>query len=264
MSMKRILALGLVAALAAPAARAADWPQFRGPNGSGISTETELPQEWAADKNVQWKVKSPGKGWSSPVVVGDKVFLTAAWSEKEPAARPGGGGRPGGGFPPGGGRPPGGGGGMGGRGGAGAFFAVKAGASGDITPKDSAMSSDGVAWMTKKAGPGMSSPLVYDGYIYLLQQNGGMVTCLEAKAGKIVYDKERIPQARAFWASPWAHDGKIFCLDDGGTTHVLKAGPEFKVLSKNALGGDQFWATPALAGGNVILRGVESIYCIKR
>ena len=90
-----------------------------------------------------------------------------------------------------------------------------------------------------------------------------MVSCYDAKTGKPAYKRERLQDAAAFWASPWAYDGKVFCLDDGGTTHVLQAGPEFKVLGKNTLG-DQFWASPAVAGGALILRGVENVYCVKQ
>lgn len=54
----------------------ANWPQFRGPNGSGISTEKNLPDQWSADKNIQWKTPLPGRGHSSPVVWGNKIFLT--------------------------------------------------------------------------------------------------------------------------------------------------------------------------------------------
>ena len=129
---------------------------------------------------------------------------------------------------------------------------MRAGASGDITPKANEPTGAGVAWSQPKAGPAMSSPLVYQGYVYILEQNGGFINCYEAATGKPAYKRERIPNARAFWASPWAYDGKVFCLDDGGTTHVVQAGPTFKVLSKNTLS-DQFWATPALAGGSLIL-----------
>jgi outer membrane protein assembly factor BamB len=176
---------------------------------------------------------------------------------------PGGfGGPPGGG--PGrqpGGRPGGFGGGFGG--GGSKLFAVKAGASGDLTPKEGQSTSAGVVWSQDKAGPSAASPLVYQGYVYILEQNGGMVSCYDAATGKPAYRRERLPGARAFWASPWAYDGKVFCLDDGGTTYVLQAGPEFKVLGKNALG-DQFWASPAVAGGSLILRGVENVYCVKQ
>src|SRR5438046_9380653 len=68
-------------------ARADDWPQFRGQNGSGLSKEAKLPAEWAADKNVLWKAKLPGYGWSSPVIAGDRVFVTTAVSDKQTKPR---------------------------------------------------------------------------------------------------------------------------------------------------------------------------------
>ncbi len=55
----------------------ADWSQFRGPSGNGISPSTGLPTEWSADKNITWKTKLPGHGSSSPVLFGNQVFLTA-------------------------------------------------------------------------------------------------------------------------------------------------------------------------------------------
>jgi outer membrane protein assembly factor BamB len=65
-------------ACAGPSASAQDWPQFRGPDGQGHSTERALPVEWSESKNVAWKVAVPGRGWSSPVVVAGKVWLTTA------------------------------------------------------------------------------------------------------------------------------------------------------------------------------------------
>src|SRR5687767_3236001 len=56
----------------------ADWPQFRGPGGQGHSTETGLPLEWSDTRNVAWKAAVPGRGWSSPVAVGGKIWLTTA------------------------------------------------------------------------------------------------------------------------------------------------------------------------------------------
>src|SRR5437870_1066975 len=74
-----------------------DWPQFRGPSGLGLTVEKQLPAEWGKDKsgndkNIAWKVKVPGVAWSSPIVWGDKVFLTTAVSENQPIPKPGGGG----------------------------------------------------------------------------------------------------------------------------------------------------------------------------
>ena len=58
-------------------ALAADWPQWRGPNSSGVSTESSIPVEWSNEKNVAWKTALPGRGSSQPVIVGKYVFLTA-------------------------------------------------------------------------------------------------------------------------------------------------------------------------------------------
>ena len=58
-----------------------NWMRFRGPTGQGISSETELPVRWSATKNIKWKTSLPGKGWSSPIVFEDHVFLTASTEE---------------------------------------------------------------------------------------------------------------------------------------------------------------------------------------
>src|SRR5438128_2351859 len=60
--------------------RAPGWPQFRGPGARGVATSTNLPDHWSATENVAWKTEVPGSGWSSPVVWGDRVFLTTAVS----------------------------------------------------------------------------------------------------------------------------------------------------------------------------------------
>ena len=58
-----------------------DWPQFRGPTGQGVSEERNLPLTWSENKNVRWKVPIPGRGWSSPVIQGDRIWLTTATDE---------------------------------------------------------------------------------------------------------------------------------------------------------------------------------------
>lgn len=55
---------------------AADWPGFRGPNGDGVSATESVPTAWSDEQNLRWKLKLPGKGFSSPIVVGDYVFVT--------------------------------------------------------------------------------------------------------------------------------------------------------------------------------------------
>jgi outer membrane protein assembly factor BamB len=72
----RTAALAVTLALTPPTF--ADWPQFRGPTGQGLSDAKNPPTEWGPDRNVAWKVAIPGKGWSSPVVAGGRVYLTTA------------------------------------------------------------------------------------------------------------------------------------------------------------------------------------------
>ncbi len=60
------------------AAAAPDWPQFRGPTGDGHSSARQVPVHWSSASNVAWKVSVPGRGWSSPVLVGQRLFLTSA------------------------------------------------------------------------------------------------------------------------------------------------------------------------------------------
>lgn len=80
---RQVIGWSLSAAVAASwpgFSAAADWSRFRGPNGSGVATDTEpVPDAWAADKNLQWKIALPGPGSSCPIIVGDKLFITC-WS----------------------------------------------------------------------------------------------------------------------------------------------------------------------------------------
>jgi outer membrane protein assembly factor BamB len=56
---------------------AGDWPQFRGPGGSGVSSEVGLPTRWSATEGLRWKVELPGRGLSNPVITGGRVYVTA-------------------------------------------------------------------------------------------------------------------------------------------------------------------------------------------
>ena len=76
--MVSILSLTTLVVLSSVALHAAEWPQFRGPGGQGHSSERDLPLKWTEDENVVWKVPIPGLGWSSPVIQGDKIWLTSA------------------------------------------------------------------------------------------------------------------------------------------------------------------------------------------
>jgi outer membrane protein assembly factor BamB len=63
--------------------RAQDWPQFRGPDGQGHSPERNLPADWSETKNIVWKTRVPGLGWSSPVVAGGRVWLTSSTEDRD-------------------------------------------------------------------------------------------------------------------------------------------------------------------------------------
>ncbi|MFN3153423.1 PQQ-binding-like beta-propeller repeat protein [Bremerella sp.] len=78
MTILRLLSLVVVTGLLVGTASAESWPQFRGPNGDGIAPAKNVPLNWSADENIVWKTEIPGKGWSSPVLVGDKIWLTTA------------------------------------------------------------------------------------------------------------------------------------------------------------------------------------------
>ncbi|HTM27319.1 MAG TPA: PQQ-binding-like beta-propeller repeat protein [Vicinamibacterales bacterium] len=71
-------ALGVVAALSVSAGASAQWPQWRGPGGLGISPEHDVPLEWSPTTNIKWRTEIPGRGHSSPIVWGDRVFLTTS------------------------------------------------------------------------------------------------------------------------------------------------------------------------------------------
>ena len=88
MRTTRQLAHALVLLLGISAAANADWRQFRGPGGLGTSDEKELPTTWSAQKNLVWKTRLPGAGSSSPMFVGERIFLTCysgyAQEQKDP------------------------------------------------------------------------------------------------------------------------------------------------------------------------------------
>ncbi|MBM3890582.1 MAG: pyrrolo-quinoline quinone, partial [Verrucomicrobia bacterium] len=79
--MNRLLALTFIC-LAAVRLFAADWPQFRGPRGNGVSDETDVPATLSA-KSIAWTADLPGRGLSSPIVIGDRVFVTCSSGPKQ-------------------------------------------------------------------------------------------------------------------------------------------------------------------------------------
>jgi outer membrane protein assembly factor BamB len=142
----------------------------------------------------------------------------------------------------------------------GVLAAIRPGASGDVSLADKETSNDYVAWSLRFAGNRMASPLVYKGCLYVLDNRGGVVRCLDAATGAEHYHK-RVPGASGFVASPWAAGDRVYCLDQDGRTSVLKAGPKLEVEASNELEG-MCWGSAAVAGDRLLIRTVEQLYCI--
>jgi outer membrane protein assembly factor BamB len=141
-------------------------------------------------------------------------------------------------------------------------YAIRPGAEGQSTLGENPAEHPHVAWSQPQAGPYNTSPIVYGDYYYTLLDRGFM-TCHDARTGEEIYGKVRFPEGASFTASPWAYNGKIFCLGEDGDTYVVKAGPEFEVVGINRVE-ELCLATPAVADGKLLLRTASRLYCIAR
>lgn len=138
-------------------------------------------------------------------------------------------------------------------------FAVRAGASGNISLSAGQTGNAFIAWFQPQLGPYNPSPIVYGEYFYTLYDRG-FFACNDARTGKLVYARRRISeQIGAYTASPWAYNGKIFVLSEDGDTDVIEAGPEFKIAGRNALN-EMCMASPAVARGSLFIRTESKLY----
>jgi outer membrane protein assembly factor BamB len=142
------------------------------------------------------------------------------------------------------------------------LFAVKPGASGDITPGGGAQSGPYVAWSQERAGSYLPTQVAYDGALYVLSEKG-ILSRFDARTGEMTYKERIAPEANAFTSSPWAYNGKIFCLSEEGQTYVLAAGRKMELLHVNTLD-EMAQATPALVGDRLLLRTEGRLYSIRR
>lgn len=142
---------------------------------------------------------------------------------------------------------------------AGPLVGVSAGVDGEFT-LDSKFESDKIAWSRTKSGPGMASPIIAKGLLYI-PGSGGILSCYDTSNGERVY-RIRVPNMGTVVASLWADEDRVFILDENGITHIIQAGREFSLLGANKID-DLFWSTPAIVGDTLLLRGVEKLYCIR-
>jgi outer membrane protein assembly factor BamB len=142
-------------------------------------------------------------------------------------------------------------------------YAIRPGASGDITLKEGQTSNDYIAWSHPTLGSYNPSSLVY-GEIYYTLHDRGFVTANDARTGREIYGRQRISaEASGFSASPWAYNGRIFALSEDGDTFAFAAGPEFKLIGKNSIE-ERTLATPAVAGNSLVIRTASNLIRIVR
>jgi outer membrane protein assembly factor BamB len=147
-------------------------------------------------------------------------------------------------------------------GGAGGMMAaVKPGATGTLTAGAGKTPSEYVAWSVERAGTYLATQLAFDGALYSITDTG-ILSRYDAKTGKLGY-RSRIEGGTAFTSSPWAYDGKVFCLNEEGKTFVIAAGETYQLLRVNDL--EEFaLATPALVGDRLLLRTESRLYSIRQ
>ena len=142
------------------------------------------------------------------------------------------------------------------------LFAVRPGAAGNISLAKDQTSNEFVVWSQPKGGTYLPSTLAYEGAVYSLTETG-ILTRFDAKTGKQSYKTRIDPAASAFTTSPWAYNGKLFCLSEEGQTFVIGTGEEFKLLHVNNLD-DMAQASPALVGERLLIRTEQKLYSIRR
>jgi outer membrane protein assembly factor BamB len=133
------------------------------------------------------------------------------------------------------------------------MLAIRGGGRGDVTASHRVWSYD--------QGPDVPTPATDGTHLYVVNDKG-IVSCLDARSGRVLYGPQRIASG-TYSASPVVADGKVYVTSEEGQTTVLKAGPAFEVLAENALG-DYTLATPAVSDGQLFIRTAKRLYCIGR
>lgn len=144
------------------------------------------------------------------------------------------------------------------------IYAIRADARGDLTPaadSDSASPPPGMAWWKRGWGSYMPTPLVLDGLLYVASDNG-IVTVMDARTGEKKY-RQRLENAGTFSASIVAVKDRLYFANEDGEVFILKAGPAFELLGKNAMA-EICMATPAISDGLLLIRGRDNLYGIGR
>jgi outer membrane protein assembly factor BamB len=118
-----------------------------------------------------------------------------------------------------------------------------------------------IVWTLERDTPYVPSPLLYDGILYFLKSNNGLLSAFDARSGKPHYQLQRLAETPEVFSSPVGASGRVYITGRDGTTLVLKHGSSFEVLKVNTLD-DGFDASPALVDGEMYMRGYRYLYCV--
>jgi outer membrane protein assembly factor BamB len=136
-----------------------------------------------------------------------------------------------------------------------ALFAIRLDRMGDLTD------SDAIAWKVNRSTPYVPSPVLYGERLYFFSNNNGILSCFDAKTGKCLIDAERVEGLAGVYSSPVGAAGRLYLVGRNGVTVVIRNSDKLEVLATNRLD-EKFDASPAIAGGELFLRGHEFLYCI--
>lgn len=135
------------------------------------------------------------------------------------------------------------------------LLAISLGRTGDLT------GSDAIRWSYNKNAPYVPSPLLVDNLLYNIKVNDAMISCVDTKSGTALFEAQRLDGLFSIYASPVAAKDRVYVLGRTGVCAVLKKGPKFEVLATNKLN-DKTDASPAIAGKEIFIRGMQNLYCI--
>lgn len=136
----------------------------------------------------------------------------------------------------------------------GELWAVRPGGEGVVTDTH-------VVWKVKTGVPNRPSPVLVGDLLFMVDQDVGVVSCIEAKTGEVIW-RERLPGVGSHSSSPVAAEGRVYFFNENGHGTVIAAGREFKVLGENKLDAS-FMASPAVAGKALFLRSKTHLYRIE-
>jgi outer membrane protein assembly factor BamB len=141
------------------------------------------------------------------------------------------------------------------------IYAIRPGASGEISLGEGTEANASIAWSKVRGGPYMPTPIVYGPYLYVCSNNG-ILTCYEARTGTQVY-RQRLGGTGGYSASPVAADGKLYFTSEESGIRVVRAGPRFELLAVNPMG-EPCMATPAISDGLVFVRTQHTLFALGR